>query len=314
MASHHPWDVLCLGELVVDLISTEAVQSLKEAATFRRFLGGAPTNVARNIAALGGRSALLAAVGKDELGEWARETLQSEGVDVSPLVTAPAPTTLVLVTRHTTTPDFLVYRGADRYLEPSHIPEDILERTHALHVSAFALSQPPLRDTVFTLMRGARERNLLISLDPNYHPRLWDETAQASDVIAEAVSLAKVVKPSRDDCFRLFGDDNPERCAQQFLNWGAQHVFFTQGANGSWWFSHRGDAAYIPPHDVPVMDVTGAGDAFLAGLLMALLDGLSPHHAARVGQHLAERKLQHMGPLKGHIDRHQIYAEAEERR
>ncbi len=304
------FDLLCLGELVIDLISTEPAHSLKEVTSFQRFLGGAPTNVARNVAALGGISALAAAVGRDELGDWARDTLSREGVFTDHLAVVDEPTSLVLVTRHTTTPRFLVYRGADRLLCEDHLSPAIARQARVLHTSAFALSHPPLRHLVLAAMRAARQGSTLVSLDPNFHPRLWKDIAEAYAVLAEATSLAHVVKPSLDDCKRLFGTTSLQDCARRFMAWGAEHVYITQGPRGSWWFHRDGTNRPIPAHDVPVVDVTGAGDAFIAGLLMAWLDGLSPYEAGLVGQHLAEHKLQRLGALTSPVDREKIYSEA----
>lgn len=308
------YDVLCVGELVIDLISMEPAPSLREACTFRRFLGGAPANVAQNVAALGGISALVAAVGLDELGEWAQETLKQAGVVTEHLIALPQPTSLVLVTRHTTTPHFLVYRGADRYLSPDCVTLDVVRRTRAVHTSAFALAQPPLRDLVLGVMHAARQTNCLVSIDPNFHPGLWSSFQEAYALLAEATSLAQIVKPSLDDCQRLFGTRDAGACAQRFLAWGAEHVCITQGPYGSRWFSKAGESRSIPAHDVPVMDVTGAGDAFLAGLLMAWLDGLSPYDAGRVAQYVAELKLQHLGSLASPIHRGIIYRAVMEQR
>jgi len=68
-----------------------------------------------------------------------------------------------------------------------------------------------------------------------------------------------------------------------------------------------GERLRIPPHNVAVADATGAGDAFWAGLIVGLLDGLSPHHAAEVGRLIAERKLTVVGPMREPMDRRRIY-------
>ncbi len=309
-SSPPPYDVLCVGEVVIDLISVEPARSLQETTTFRRYLGGAPANVARTVAILGGHSGLVAAVGTDELGAWARTALQRTGVNTDYVIALPHPTTLILITRHTTTPRFLVYRGADRFLDVTHIPDALFHQARAVHTSAFALSASPLRELVFHAMREARKAHRLVSFDPNYHPQLWANPAEAASIIPQAVALAHIVKPSLDDCERLFNIRDPQECARRFLAWGTQHVYVTAGSAGTWWFEANGARSHIPARNIPVVDVTGAGDTFWGGLLMAWLDGLSPYEAAQVGQHLAECKLQQLGLLTSPLDRNTLYVQA----
>ncbi|HIE38943.1 MAG TPA: hypothetical protein EYP77_07725, partial [Anaerolineae bacterium] len=81
----------------------------------------------------------------------------------------------------------------------------------------------------------------------------------------------------------------------------------TMGKGGALLALASGERFNTPPHDVAVADVTGAGDAFWAGLLLALLDGLPPRRAADVGQFVAERKLEVFGPMQARLDRKEIY-------
>ncbi len=286
------YDVLCVGEIVVDLRSERSVPSLRYAQSFRRFLGGAPVNVARNISRLGGKAALMGAVGADVLGDWVLDTLTEEGVDTRYIFRSSRPSSLVLVTRHSTTPDFLPYRGADPHFR---VPEDVdtmLSRIRAVHTTAFALSQQPAREHIFALLQAAYEARIPVSFDPNFHPMLWDEPEQAQAHIARAVSFAYIVKPSVDDCYRLFGAVPYQVCGRHFLDWGAEHVFITQGARGVQWMSRTGEEMHVPARDVPIVDVTGAGDAFWTGILLGFLDGLTPVEAAQMGQHIAEYVIQ----------------------
>lgn len=301
------YDVLCVGEVVVDLRSEQIAPSLRDADIFRRFLGGAPVNVARNMRRLGKATALIGAVGEDELGEWMLDALQEEGVETRYITRSPAPSSLVLVTRHTSTPDFLSYRGADPHLR---LPDDVntvLSRTRVVHTTAFALSRQPAREHILTLLRKAHARGISVSFDPNFHPKLWDMPEKAYAHIAEAVSYAHIVKPSLDDCRRLFGDVPCEACARRFLEWGAQEVFITQGARGVQWISHTGEESHIPARDIPIVDVTGAGDAFWTGILLGFLDGLSPIQAARIGQHMAEYVIQSTESVIPPLSRAEMY-------
>ena len=77
-------DVVCLGEALVDLVSTKSGVRLDRAPAFRKAAGGAPANVAVGLARLGCRSAFIGAFGVDSLGAFLASTLARAGVDLSP--------------------------------------------------------------------------------------------------------------------------------------------------------------------------------------------------------------------------------------
>ncbi len=302
------YDLVAVGELVVDLVSTQMAPVLERAESFRRFLGGQAATVARNVSLLGGRTALVACVGADGLGLYLQQELSRAGVDTDYLQVNPrAPTTTVLIVRNAATPDFVIYRGADALLAPEDLPLDAIARSRAVHTSAFALSQEPARSAVLRAMTVGREAGALVSFDPTYYPSIWGDGAPL-DVLPQACRLADVVKPSLDDCRRLWGPEaDVAECAEHFLEWGARIVVVTHGARGSLLALSDGTRQEIRSHDVAVADVKGAGDAMWAGLLMGILDGLSPREAAEVGQAMAERKVATAEPLHEPLDRHQMY-------
>jgi len=303
------YDLIAVGEVLVDLISEEMGTSLDRSNRFRRFPGGQVANVAWNASLLGGRAAVVGCVGADGFGRFLRRELEHAGVETDYLREVPGtPTTLVAVARHTATPDALIYRGADTRLSPDQIPVQVVRRSRAIHTSAFALSREPSRSAVLHALDVAHSTGCLISLDPNYHPALWGDTGQALKVLRRACAHVQVVKPSLDDCRRLFGPRaDPEACIARFLEWGAGIVVLTRGREGSLLVLADGRRWEVPARDVPVADVTGAGDAFWAGLLVGLLDGLPPHRAVEVGRFVAERKLRTVGPMRERMDRGQIY-------
>jgi sugar/nucleoside kinase (ribokinase family) len=303
------YDLIAVGEVLIDLISEQMAPGLEQAEQFRRFFGGQVANVAGNVSLLGGRAAVVGCVGADGFGRFLRQELNRAGVETSYLheVTA-APTTLSFIVRHTATPDFIIYRGADALLSPPDIPAEAIAQSRAVHASAFSLSREPSRSAVLHALRVAREANCLVSLDPNYHPRVWDDTVAPLEVLEQAYAYVNVAKPSWDDCQRIFGSQaDPEACISRFLEWGAELVVLTAGRKGALLALQSGERWKMPAHDIAVSDVTGAGDAFWAGLLLGLLDGLPPRRAAQVGQFVAERKLRAFGPLREPLNRAEIY-------
>jgi sugar/nucleoside kinase (ribokinase family) len=296
-------DVLSVGEALVDLISSEAVGQVEQATGFRRYLGGSVTNLAANVVRLGGRAAVAARVGDDPFGRFARREMERQGI-ITNYVKADAATrtTLVFVTRSAATADFFVYRGSDARLSPEDVPQAAIERTRVVHTSAFALSQESSRTAVLDALRRARTRGCLISLEPNYHPSLWDVSRSPAEVLAAACRYVDVVKPSRDDCQRLFGADlSLSHCAQRFHDWGVGKVILTQGAQGISIYEAGQSPRFVRSREVPVADATGAGDAFWAGLLVAVLDGYSLYEAVLFGREVAEIKLRTVGPIAGSL-------------
>jgi fructokinase len=303
-------DLLAVGEAVVDLISVEETDSLQDARTFRVHVGGSPANVARTVARLDGRAALVARVGDDPFGHLLRAELEGAGIPCDHLALDPDARTTVIFVSHTRgTPDFLAYRDADLRLAPEQVTEKAIGRARVVHVSAFALSRPPARYAAERALRWGHEQGRILSVDPNYSPRLWPDREDALETLERALSLATLTKPSLDDARRLFGHGlSPEDCIRRFHELGPPVVVLTMGPEGVL-VSDGGRIQHIPALPVSTIDATGAGDAFWGGFLVALLDGLPLPDCARFAQHVAARKLATVGPLTERIDRHALYAE-----
>ncbi len=302
------FDVLSIGETLVDLISDEEQGSLIAPLRFMMYPGGQATNVALNVARLGGASAIVGGVGDDSLGTFLHHHLAVAGVETAHLKIVPhVPTTLAVVTRHWTTPDFAIYRGADAQLLSSDMPLSLLPTTSLVHTSAFALSREPSCSAILDFVVQAHAAGCLVSFDPNYHPRLWEIDSSPLSILERIYPYVFLTKPSLDDCIRLFGDgQTPESYVAHFLAWGVKEVVLTMGSAGVLHANAQG-ASYYAMRQVEVVDVTGAGDSFWSGLLLATLDGYAMADAIRFAQAVAEIKLQQVGPLAQNIERIALY-------
>jgi len=287
----------------VDLISTGIVTTLEDASGFQKFAGGEVSNLAMNLSRLGFPAALGACVGEDSFGIFLRKELTEAGVNLAYLQsTSEEPTTIIPVTRQTETPDFAVYRGADRCLSITDSLISAVADSSAVHTSAFALSQDPCRSTIYHLLKVAHKAGLLISLDPNYHPGIWPDLPDYLPFLKEIFQLVTVTKPSLDDCIRIFGPDlKPVEYLELLLNLGPAVVVLTMGSQGVLLGTSAGDRVQIHANSIPVKDVTGAGDAFWAGLLTGLMQGLPAIEAAKLGQSIAEYKIGILGPIRDHL-------------
>ncbi|ENR0232286.1 aminoimidazole riboside kinase [Enterobacter bugandensis] len=254
-----------LGDAVVDLLPDGEGKLLQ-------CPGGAPANVAVGIARLGGKSAFIGRVGDDPFGRFMAKTLADERVDVKHMRLDPAHRTSTVVVdlddhgeRSFT---FMVRPSADLFLEPADLPT--FSAGEWLHVCSIALSAEPSRSATFQAMDAIRKAGGYVSFDPNIRPDLWPDENALRRCLEQALQSADVVKLSVEELAFLTGDaDVREGLNTLMQRCPARLVLVTQGKEGviAW---HQGAVKHYPATPVQCVDTTGAGDAFVAGLLYGL--------------------------------------------
>ena len=312
--SNYSFDFIALGEILIDFISSEEVDSLAQADSYNRFVGGQPTNLTRNMALLGNQVALGACVGDDYFGQYIIDQLTQLNIDPRFIQKSNlAHTTIVPVTRtRGGTPKFMIYRGADSLFQAEPALLEAVSKTRIIHTSAFAISRDPARSTICEALKIAKDNDAWVSLDPNYHPAIWPDVTDFVSHLKNAFQYVDITKPSLDDCERIFAPGlEPLEYARKFINWGAKFVILTMGDSGVLLTTASGDVYNIIPNPISVSDVTGAGDAYWAGFLTAILEGKSPLEAAKLGQALAEVKIETVGPLTIPPDRNFLEEKAQ---
>jgi sugar/nucleoside kinase (ribokinase family) len=301
-------DLLAIGETLVDLISIEETDWLRNAYTFRKYQGGSPANIAVYTAKLGSRAAVISKTGIGAMGQFLKAELGRAGVICDYLVMDHrVHTSVIFVSRTARTADFEAFRSGDFQLEPVEISVEAIARARVVHASTWALSREPCRSAVERAFSVARDQGKIISLDPNYSPQVWPDYREAMEVLPHMLGYATVTKPSLDDASRLFGRNRkPEEYIERFHEMGPEVVVFTMGAKGVL-LSEGGKPIHIPARPINAVDATGAGDSFWAGFLVALLDGNPCERSVLFAREIAERKLSTVGPLPETIDRQEVY-------
>jgi len=307
------FEVLGVGETLVDFIATSQSNSLRTAEVFQRFLGGQPANVAVYAAKLGSRSAVLSKIGQDRFGEFLEQTLQYHGVNTTYLLkSSQLPTSSVFVTKTTGVPDFQVNRGSDSLLSIHDTPEDFIKHSRAVHTSCFALSREPSRSAVSRALRLAKKHQKIVSLDPNYNPRIWPDKLEAWEVLAQIMPYITIIKPSLNDAKLLFDPNMSETeletaCLERFHDLGAEVVIVTR-SGGIVTISDGKTVERVGPLPLVKVDsVIGGSDAFWAGLLVAHLDGKTWKEAVCFAHQVAALKLLNVGHVQHLINKELIY-------
>ncbi|HZY01177.1 MAG TPA: sugar kinase [Dermatophilaceae bacterium] len=270
-------DVVTLGETMVSL---RTGTPLRLGGTMTMTVAGAESNVAIGLARLGHTVRWGGRVGADEVGAFILRTMRAESVAVDTvLVDARRPTGLMLAERRVADISRVSYYragSAGSALAPADAVACLADTPRILHVTGItpALSGSAA-DAVATAVELARHAGALVSVDVNYRSSLW-APEDARLVLSELVRGADIVIASEDELGLVVTDARHESAAaEELAASGVSHLVIKRGARGaSVW--QQGQAHHATAVPVTVLDTIGAGDAFTAGYLSGVLDGLSP--------------------------------------
>ncbi|EEW8460433.1 aminoimidazole riboside kinase [Escherichia coli] len=257
--------VWVLGDAVVDLLPESDGRLLP-------CPGGAPANVAVGIARLGGTSGFIGRVGDDPFGALMQRTLLTEGVDITYLKQDEwHRTSTVLVDLNDQGErsfTFMVRPSADLFLETTDLP--CWRHGEWLHLCSIALSAEPSRTSAFTAMTAIRHAGGFVSFDPNIREDLWQDEHLLRLCLRQALQLADVVKLSEEEWRLISGKTQNDRdiCVLA-KEYEIAMLLVTKGAEGVV-VCYRGQVHHFAGMSVNCVDSTGAGDAFVAGLLTGL--------------------------------------------
>ncbi|HEY0344953.1 MAG TPA: sugar kinase [Solirubrobacteraceae bacterium] len=295
-----PLDAVTLGEAMVLLLGEPALP-LAASRHYRRSVAGAESNVAIGLARLGHRTGFIGRVGADVFGRVVLSTLRAEGVDVSQLRLDDAPTGLLVRDCAGERPSEVVYhrRGsAGSMLSPEDVQREYVADARLFHVSGVTglVGEHP-RAAALKAMRIAADAGALVSFDPNIRERLCPRE-QAAELLRPLAGEAHLVLAAEDEAVLLSGCAHGEDAAEWLIEHGARMVVIKRGVEGAWATdgAERWDQASWP---VRAVDTVGAGDAFAAGLLSALLRGAKPPRALAEGAVVAALCVSAPGDIDG---------------
>lgn len=267
-------DVICMGELLVEHVSTADNVSIVHSPGFIKAPGGAPANVAVALQRLGLRAGFVGKVGRDPFGEYLRESLAQTGVDTTYLfVDENARTTAVYVAVWDDgRKDLCFYRnpGADMMLNADEISDDIFAGARCFHFGSISFIDEPSASAQRKALRIARDKGLMISYDPNYRPTLWPDRQTAEKIIQDSFRHCHLAKVSEEEWQVATGHEDLEAGIKAIMAKGVELLVISRGENGA--IATNGDYRIeLPGLEVDVIETTGAGDGFLGAIITALL-------------------------------------------
>jgi len=270
-----PADFLTFGE---SLIAVRTTGPLATSTAANLSVAGAESNVAIGLSRLGHSVRWLGLIGDDEPGALILRTLRAEAVDVADARVDARGTTGLLITEPRTAEltRVMYYRSgsAASHLEPTDVVPALDVPPKVLHVTGItcALGSSP-RAAVGAAVACAADRGVTVSLDVNYRSRLWSRR-EATATLTALVQHVDILVASDDELELVATGSAEEERVNALLDQGVSEVVITRGAAGATVYTAEGKIS-SPARPVRVVDVIGAGDAFVAGYLSARVDGLA---------------------------------------
>ena len=264
--------VLGIGEMLWDRLADQPGQPLEAVESWTDYPGGAPANVVCALAKLGTAAGFIGCIGRDPLGEQLVQVLQDVGVDQTGLQRhRTAPTRVVYVTRDQQgNPTFAGFASnspdgfADAQLQGTRLPMKQLQQAQFIVLGTLSLAYPQSREAIAQAILSAKQYGTRVFIDINRRDRFWPEGTTSLPIIRDLLQFADILKLTTDEAQWLFQTTQPATIATQLKK--LLGVFVTDGDQGCayWMMGHRGN---LPAFAVPVVDTTGAGDSFTAGIL-----------------------------------------------
>ena len=288
--------VVCIGEALIDRIRNKSNQGFKD------YLGGAPANVACALKKLKIDSIFLGCLGSDEFGKKFIEQFNELNINLDFLqVDDYLSTRVVNVDRdlfgdrffsgfqQTSYSCFADEAFSKKFIEKNLLNlEKIFQETKYLVTGTNVLSSPITAETIFFLLELANKFEVEIIIDLNWREVFWDFSSFSSDIskqerfnlIKKFLNHAQLLKLAKEEATLFFGHESPLKISQQMSK--SPDVIITDGKNPVSWYINKFQGITETPNSQKVVDTTGAGDAFLAGLISKLISSGYPSNELEI--------------------------------
>lgn len=272
--------VVCFGEALIDFLS-EPVSDPRIQRRFVQHAGGAPANVAVAVAQLGVPAVFTGALGADMFGDFLLERLAAAGVSTEYVTrTTKANTALAFVSLDAKGErQFSFYRppSADLLFRPQHFNDACFATAAVCHVCSNSLTESDIAEATFEGVRRAQAAGALVSFDMNLRLNLWPTHADPRPRIWSVLREADLVKLSLDELrflAEVFGDESA--VLAELWRGRTRWLWLTDGAAPLRYVT-RAEQGMLSAFEVETVNSTGAGDAFVGGMLSWLVrEGVTP--------------------------------------
>ena len=257
--------VLIYGDAFVDYIAEDQSNS-----TFTTFLGGATVNVAAGISRLGARSAFITVTGNDATSEFVRDELRKEGVDLEFAKCENGKRVSGVYIHLTKDNDRIFHTYIDEtpdiQVEASDLTTEAFQNASVLHICSGTMFHPTALETTREAVRLSKNFGVVLSIDANIRPLRWESETLCRKTIMSFIEEADLLKLTEEELFFLTKTDTLEDGITKLAHYRIPVVLITAGEHGTFAVID-GSMTHVGVEPVVPVDTTGAGDAFIAGIL-----------------------------------------------
>ncbi len=305
MPAKAQYDVLTFGRSSIDLYSNDLGVPFENISSFGAFVGGSSTNIAVSCVRLGLNTALLTAVGNDQVGKFVMNFLDKEGIETAfiPTIEGTRTSAVLLGIEPPDRFPLVFYRdnAADLQITMDHVIEADVSRFKTIILSGNALSKDPSKTATFFAAEEANRHQVPIILDLDFRadqwfdPRAYGVMVRAllprvgivigteEEILAASLQNADQISIKHQQVSAPEITGNINDAIHKILDQGVEVLIVKRGADGCSLFIKGEQEVRVPGFPVDVLNVLGAGDAFAGGFTYGYLNGWTLHKACRMG-------------------------------
>jgi 5-dehydro-2-deoxygluconokinase len=281
------YDVLTMGRSSIDLYAHQIGVPMTQVTSFDAYVGGCPTNISVGTRRLGLRSALLTAVGDDQVGDFVLAFLEREGVETR-FVPRKAGRRTSAVLMAIQPPDrfpLTFYREgcADRELTSDDVRRAPVADSEIVVVTGTGLSHEPSRTATLFAAAHAAASGTQVLVDLDYRPDQWAARADFASAVRNLLAKASLAVGTEEEVIAAADNNDLTKAIEAVLGAGPSALIVKRGARGASIHALGANPRDIPSFPIEVLNVLGAGDAFASGLIAGLRKGWPLDRATRMG-------------------------------
>lgn len=303
--SKKTYDVITYGRSSIDLYSANIGAAFVDIQAFNAYVGGSPLNISVGTKRLGLRSALLTAIGNDQVGDFLLNFLNKEGVETKFIRRKPGARTSAVVLGIQPPDNFPLVYYRDNCADSKVDIDDVINANIAVcrlfEISATALNIEPSRSAAFFAAEEAVKNSVPILIDLDFRADQWHDPRSFGVTTRSYLKNCRIALGTEEEVMAtMLSDPNQIKIKNQQISapeirgdvnasiksimaLGLEALVVKRGAKGSTVYLNTGSVIDVPGFPVKVVNVLGAGDAFASGFIYGYLNGWDWYKCCRMG-------------------------------